>query len=101
MTDQEIIEVVQAHAAGKTIQYRNKRCSKRWDDCANNDPSWDFMLTDYRVKPEPCTIWVVTYNDGSMATKLREQDALESQRRWTNRATGQKPTITKFVEVID
>lgn len=52
MTDKEIIEVVKAHSQGKIIQFRDKNVNTVWTTCANNDPSWDFSRTDFRVKPE-------------------------------------------------
>lgn len=100
MTDQEIIDVVAARKAGKQIQYKNKGGTSEWSNCCDNDPVWDFSSTDYRVKPEPKTIWVVTFNDGSQAVRHTEHEALDSQHRWTNRNTGQKPTITKYIEVL-
>ena len=63
MTDDQILEVVQAHKEGKQIQ-----CSKRisipvwgtgpdgnWSDCGvlGSTIIWNFIEYDYRVKPEP------------------------------------------------
>lgn len=51
MTDKEIIEVVQAHSEGKLIQYWSKSL-KKWLDCKDGGPIWDFSSFDYRVKSE-------------------------------------------------
>ncbi len=51
MTDDEILEVVQAHKEGKRIEYALKtRCT--WV-LESHPPLWDFLKYDYRVAPEP------------------------------------------------
>lgn len=44
------IAVMQAFAEGKKIEIRGRR-SKEWSDI--EDPSWDWVGFDYRIKPEP------------------------------------------------
>jgi len=51
MTDDQILEVVQAHKEGKRIQVLAIHSDLGWQDCDN--PSWDFRTTHYRVAPEP------------------------------------------------
>ena len=51
MTDEEIVEVVQAQIAGKTIECRLRACDGEWGAC--NHPRWRFDLRVYRTKPEP------------------------------------------------
>lgn len=59
MTDDEIIEVVQAHKEGKKIQVRVLLTSKWYkrgiDDAWENMAicSWNFSDCEYRVAPEP------------------------------------------------
>lgn len=74
MTNDEIIEVVLAHKRGRRIQFRNERWD--WTDCANNQPSWEFSSTDYRVAPElpnPREWWIhpsdVEYEKDRILTK--------------------------------
>lgn len=50
MTPQEMIDVIQAHADGKKIQMCRKGEDK-WLDCVPPSPLFDFMNTNYRVKP--------------------------------------------------
>lgn len=61
MTDDEIIAVVQAHQAGKTIQAMPINKEADWQDVS---PCWDFMTQKYRVKPEPIVVWMNIYSEG-------------------------------------
>lgn len=49
MTAEEIIAVVQAHEAGKKIQFR-EHGEVDWTD--TEKPCWNFDMFDYREKPE-------------------------------------------------
>ncbi len=49
MTDDEILEVVQAHKDGKRIEVYE---GASWKICAFQPP-WNFGMFDYRVAPEP------------------------------------------------
>lgn len=49
-TLQEKIAVMLAAAAGKQIERRPKGIAD-WLRC--DEPSWDWVLVDYRIKPEP------------------------------------------------
>lgn len=51
MTNQEIIDVVQAHLEGREIETSAKGCN-RWHPTVVA-PTWSFDVYDYRVKPEP------------------------------------------------
>jgi hypothetical protein len=55
MTDEQIVEVVQARIAGKRIQWR-RRNMDRWLPFPKQC-DWDFALFEYRVAP-PKTIYV-------------------------------------------
>ena len=56
--------IAKALREGKTAQFRNLSCNGQWHD-------ENFAMTEigyhleYRIKPEPRTIWVNEYNDGS------------------------------------
>ena len=51
MSDDQILEVVQAHKEGKKIQVLAIHSDLGWQNC--DSPSWDFARTNYRVAPEP------------------------------------------------
>lgn len=66
MTTQEMIDVMQAHLAGKVIQVRKSwpRCLL-WNTLAPNArPVWDWDNYIYRVKPEPREWYVNMYESG-------------------------------------
>lgn len=53
MTTKEKVEVMQAYAEGKKIQYKLSRSSQQWDDWTlPRDPSWNWDELDFRIKPE-------------------------------------------------
>lgn len=51
MTDDQILEVVQAHKEGKQIEVKPNH--GYWGGCVLNEPNWNFADYDYRVKTEP------------------------------------------------
>ena len=57
MTDQEIIEVIQAKSNGRKIQKRVLGSCGSWED--DPDPKWAFCGFEYRVKPEPMVRYFV------------------------------------------
>lgn len=58
MTDAQIVEVVKAHESGAIIEDRCKDDpDARWFVTTN--PSWNFGLSDYRVKPDHPEEWWV------------------------------------------
>ena len=48
-TTKEMIEVMQAYERGEQIEYKDHR--RKWYDVEY--PVWDWLRTDYRVKPKP------------------------------------------------
>lgn len=59
MTNKEIIEVVSAAEAGKTIQRQPLSFDGlEWQDCSPMGSAWDFSNFDYRVKPGPREFWL-------------------------------------------
>ena len=66
MTTQQRIDVMLASDAGKKIQCRctDSRFGDDWQDI--NKPGWNFSRYECRVKPEPQTIYRLTYPDGSI-----------------------------------
>ena len=59
MTHDEMIAVIQAHKEGKEVEWRPTG-AERWRLAT---PLWDFDTCEYRIKPEPKTIWVNEYDD--------------------------------------
>lgn len=90
MTEQQMIEVIQAKRDGQTIQYRKQKSVMDW--AVVKDPVWDFSSCEYRVKPEPRTIWIRTYSDGSTRVFDNEADAL--------RTIFPNTTLVKYQEVL-
>ena len=68
MSDDQILEVVQAHKEGKKIQVLAIHSDLGWQNC--DSPSWDFARTNYRVAPEPRKPreWQVPVVNGSIAS---------------------------------
>ncbi len=54
MSDDQILEVVQAHKEGKKIQGKAPHGSNVWVDLGN-EVDWNFQSREYRVSPEPPT----------------------------------------------
>lgn len=71
MTDDEIIAVVTARKAGKTIQYRTQGTEVGWSLMGNATP-WDFSLFDYRVKPEPRECFQAVDQNGEPLSEICE-----------------------------
>jgi hypothetical protein len=66
----KMVEVMQASIAGKEIQHR-RRCQEPilWMDFARyEEPSWDWLDNDYRVKPVTREWWIIP-STGKVFTK--------------------------------
>lgn len=51
-TTAEMIAVMQAYADGKKMEYKGvEGAPYDWEECP--DPLWNWVLCDYRIKPEP------------------------------------------------
>lgn len=85
-TIQEQIELLQAVADGKTLQFTDKRGMTGWKDAS---PDWHRGVKqgaisiavdryNWRVKPEPVVMWVNEYGDGSTAAYASESRAREA-----------------------
>lgn len=66
MTNQEIIEVVQAHESGATIEERTIGSSAIWKEISH--PNWKFDLSEYRAKKTPKVLWqwVIKLSSGAI-----------------------------------
>ena len=60
-TVKEKIEVMQAFEDGKQVEVTISGKSK-WFNCG--EPTWNWVASDYRVKPEPVEFWMNLYPDG-------------------------------------
>lgn len=108
MTIDEMIEVLQAHKSGKPIQRRGLRifrtasddlrglpnADNQWEDAKS--PEFNFMMCEYRVKPEPIVLWVNFWDNGLQAHKSRQQ-AVDSVRT----STSCRRCAVKFIECED
>jgi len=63
MTEQEMIEVLQAHIDGKTIEI--KAGDIGWLEIKY--PDWNFGRSTYRVKPVPREFWINVYDGHPLA----------------------------------
>jgi len=59
MTHDEMIAVIQADKDGSAVQYRLIRGGDdSWTDGKSGGFIWDFSKYEYRVKPEPRSLWI-------------------------------------------
>ena len=72
MNHQDKINIMQAFVDGRAIQSRKKNEGDWGDNC---DPNWNWDKAEFRIKPEPKTIWVNEYEDGSLRGHNTEQCA--------------------------
>ena len=66
MTHDEMIAVIQHHKDGGKIEYITHG-DKQWRELCFN-PLWNFATHDYRIKPEPRSLWVVRFQSGNIAS---------------------------------
>jgi hypothetical protein len=60
-TTKEKIAVMQGSCDGKDVQFKRRVDDSCWFDCVLSQPNWDWDTYDYRLKPEPCKLWVINY----------------------------------------
>ena len=60
MTHDEMTGVIKADKEGKTIECSVKRGTPIWKEATN--VHWNFLIYNYRVKPEQLRIWVNAYD---------------------------------------
>ena len=83
-------DMIHAYSIGKTLQIKNS--DGQW--CTNPDPKfWDVL--EYRIKPEPRTIWVNEYENGMVAVHTSSNEA---ERRRIN--CNQKGKTVQYKEII-
>jgi len=86
------IEVMQAFADGETVEFRASR-EGRWEKFGNLH-GWDWILCDYRVKREPCVVYINRYEYGYGSPFNSTEDARNNQ---TKQCLG----VIRLVEDMD
>lgn len=69
------LPIFQAFAEGKIIQYQSRAFGGKWAD-VKDATSFNFDEYDYRVKPEPKTIFVLMRGDGTTVGRPYTDKAL-------------------------
>lgn len=90
----EQIKILQAAKDGKIIERRRKLSRDGW--AVKNlviSPSFNFHAFEYRVKPEPRTIYVAFNDSGKAYAAALETDAIRDP--WWN----ERP-VSRFVEQL-
>ena len=87
MSHDEMIAVIQAHKDGRFIQVKHvvDGIGDSWNDA--DSPRWDFKNFDYRIKPEPRSLWVVRYQSGNIAGAYTDLVSAESRAEDVNNST--------------
>jgi hypothetical protein len=68
--------VMQAFLDGKTIQRRRNTADAWLTDISG---VWDFVMYEYRVKPEPREFWVNWYTGGGKSVHLSREAAKDAE----------------------
>lgn len=95
MTTQEMIEVLQAHSAGRKIQCRIIG-GDEWILCCD-DPVWNFSSYEYRVSREPRTFFTPEFADGALGLLHETRDGAIRQAEC---ATGLPYDIVQLIEIV-
>ena len=92
-----MIEIMQAYLDGKGIEVCNKASKFKWVNTVI--PSWDWISSDYRIKPKPKELWVneIIYDDINTVSSL----AYQTKEDAINRAgPGIDKTAVHYKEVL-
>jgi hypothetical protein len=80
MNAREMAEVMMAYADGKEIEFRPPYVEK-WR--ISHNPTWDWSVVEYRVKPEPLTMYCIVDEDGRVHSIMdRHVDMLATLKHW-------------------
>ena len=69
----EMIAVIEHHKNGGKVEYRG-RSEITWK-LVQGYPLWNFASHDYRIKPEPRSLWVVRNQSGNLIISHETKDA--------------------------
>lgn len=89
----EMIAVIEHHKNGGKVEYRG-RSEITWKLVQGN-PLWNFASHDYRIKPEPRSLWVVRNQSGNLIISHETKDAALFAS-----ASISKATIHQYKEVL-
>jgi len=78
-TTAEKIAVMQASEDGAEIEHTVKNKTLPWLD--TDEPWWDWVSFEYRIKPEPLTLWVVVDWIGRYWTYDSKETATASMKK--------------------
>lgn len=71
------IKVMQGYVDGRTLQRRSIGGSAEWEVYAM-EPMWDWAAYDFRLTPEPKTVWINEYpNDRLVMHETKEKAYLK------------------------
>ena len=57
MNTKDMIEIMQAYLDGSSIEVNKHTTKYKWIP-TNGSPLWDWISSDYRIKPKPKELWV-------------------------------------------
>ena len=86
MTHDEMIAVIAHHRDGGKVEYKHVENTDD-DYIFDPSPSFDFVTFDYRIKPEPRSLWVVRYQSGNIAGTYTDLVSAESRAKDVNNST--------------
>jgi hypothetical protein len=52
------VEVMLHYADGGEVQIKAETSEDDWQDLRHDTPGWDWISSDYRIRPEPREYWV-------------------------------------------
>ena len=87
------ISVMQAWADRKPIQVE---CNGHWVNC-KKEPSWNWQLANWRIKPDPKEIWVNEY----LTETTRGFTAFDNKEEAIKSGVNPTRAAVKYREVID
>jgi hypothetical protein len=90
MTHDEMIAVIEHHKNGGKVEY-NYHSDDRWT-MVDGEPLWNFAKHNYRIKPEPMTLWLEISESGSVAATHYTKPTIQAYPH---------TTLKKFVEVTE
>ena len=92
MTPDEMIAVIQAHKEGKKLECRSADLSGgKWHPVL--EPSFNFKLVEYRVKPEPREFWLAYHDLGRDVIHGVFLDNEAAMERWQSLVPGDRTVI--------
>lgn len=98
-----LLPIITAFAEGKVIQYRYKKPDYAWAE--TTCPSWDVKSYEYRIKPEPRSLWAVyageTMVAGPCTTRVWADNYVQQHKTTFVNYKAFPTRIVEFVEKMD